>query len=93
MRHHLPSPEVDARVREYVADFLWRPQRLIVETDGHDGHSGRESIEYDRRREARLAAAGYDALRFTCRQVLDHPDEVIAALRPRLVPDLPSPSS
>ena len=69
MRHHLPSPEVDARVREYVADFLWRPQRLIVETDG------------------------YDARRYTGRQVLDHPDEGIAARRPRLVPDLPSPSS
>ena len=51
-RHHLPSPEVNAPLLGYEADFLWRDAKLIVETDGYDSHSGRESIEYDRRREA-----------------------------------------
>jgi very-short-patch-repair endonuclease len=62
----------------------------VVETDGHDAHSGRESIEHDRRREAKLVAAGYEVIRFTWRQVADEPAEVIAALRARLAPPLPS---
>ena len=71
----------------------WRDAKLVVETDGWDGHSGRESFEYDRRRDAVLAAAGYEVLRFTWRQVLDRPQEVVAVLRARLIPSLPSGSS
>ena len=37
-----------------------------------------------------LVAAGYEVLRFTWRQVIDRPDEVVAAVRARLVPCLPS---
>jgi very-short-patch-repair endonuclease len=91
-RHHLPSPEVDARVEGYRADFLWRAQRLIAETDGYDAHSGRESFDYDRRRAAQLVAAGYEVIRFSWRQVIEQPDEVVAALRARLTPSLPSPT-
>jgi very-short-patch-repair endonuclease len=57
-RHHLPSPEVHAPLLGYEVDFLWRFARLVAETDGYDAHSGREPFEYDRRREAALAAAG-----------------------------------
>ena len=92
-RHHLPSPQVNAPLLGYEVDFLWGFAKLIAETDGYDGHSGRESFEYDRRRDAQLAAAGYEVVRFTWRQVLYRPDEVIAALRPRLLPALPARSS
>jgi len=33
-RHRLPEPEVNVRVDRFLVDFLWREQRLIVETDG-----------------------------------------------------------
>ena len=92
-RHHLPSPEVNAPLLGYEIDFLWRFAKLAVETDGYGGHSGRESIEYDRSREAKLAAAGFEVLRFTWLQLLDRPNEVVAALRARLTPALPSPQS
>ena len=84
-RHHLPAPDVNSTLLGYEVDFLWDFARLVVETDGNEAHSGRASIEYDRRREARLAAAGYEVLRFTWTQVVERPEEVVAALRARLI--------
>jgi very-short-patch-repair endonuclease len=75
---------VNARIGEYVVDFLWRASGLIVETDGYRYHRGRHTFEHDHRRQAHLAAAGYEVLRFTWRQIVDQADEVIAALRARL---------
>jgi len=86
----LPSPEVNVAVGEYVPDFLWRQQRLIVETDGWRSHRGRAAFEHDHIRQARLVAAGYEVLRFTWRQVVDDPNQVIASVRIRLTPSLPS---
>jgi len=83
-RHRLPSPEVNARLGDHVVDFLWRRSGLIVETDGYRYHSGRAAFEHDHRRQARLAAAGYEVLRFTWRQVLDDPKEIAAILRSRI---------
>ena len=56
-------------------------------------HSGRASFEQDHRRQAQLDATDYDVMCFTWRQVQDRPQEVIAALRTRLSPSLPSRSS
>jgi very-short-patch-repair endonuclease len=83
-RHHLPTPEVNAPLIGYEVDFLWPFAKLAVETDGYRAHSGRASFEYDHRRQARLVAAGYEVLRFTWLQVLEAPQEVMAALRARL---------
>jgi hypothetical protein len=91
--HHLPAPLVNAPLLGYKVDFLWPQPRLVVETDGYEAHSGRASFEYDRRRAAQLVAAGYEVIRFTWRQVIDEPTGVIAALRARLTPSLPSLSS
>jgi very-short-patch-repair endonuclease len=83
-RHRLPSPEVNARVGRYEADFLWREQRLIVETDGWDAHRGRIAFEQDRRRATALALDGYEVMRVTWRQVQEEPGTVAAAVRARL---------
>ena len=83
-RSALPSPEVNARVGAHVVDFLWRRARLIVETDGWRYHRGRASFEHDRRRDAELAAAGYEVLRITWRQITNEPREVVVALRTRM---------
>jgi very-short-patch-repair endonuclease len=84
----LPGPEVNARVGDHVVDFLWRRSGLIVETDGYRYHRGRANFEHDRRRDAELATAGYEVLRFTWRQILDQAEKVIEALRARLAPRL-----
>ena len=83
-RHRLPAPEVNAAVGGYVVDFLWRERHLIVETDGYRYHRGRATFEHDHRRQADLAAAGFEVLRFTWRQVVDEPGSVAAVVRTRL---------
>jgi very-short-patch-repair endonuclease len=72
--HSLPSPEVNAYVGSYKVDFLWRNQKVIVETDGRESHGTRAAFEKDRARDARLTAQGYRVLRFTYhRQVVKDP--------------------
>ncbi len=62
-------------------DFLWRGQRLVVETDGHAFHAGRQAFEDDRRRDQRLTVAGYRVLRVTERQLEREPQRLAALLR------------
>jgi len=83
-RHRLPHAEVNAVIGRYQADFLWRDEKLIAETDSYAFHRGRGAFELDRQREADLARAGYEVLRFTWRQVVEEPSEVAAAVRARL---------
>ena len=64
-RHHLPQPEVNAPLLEYVVDFLWLEARLVVEVDGRATHDTRRAFQADRDRDGRLAVAGYTVLRFT----------------------------
>src|SRR4051812_36507603 len=51
-RHRLPLPEVNARVGPYEVDFLWRAQRVVVETDSWRHHGGRSAFQRDRARDA-----------------------------------------
>lgn len=80
-RYGVPKPEVNAEVAGLIVDFLWRLERVIVETDGWRYHRGREAFESDRKRDARLRLAGYQVLRFSHRQVFHEPDEVMAVIR------------
>ena len=79
-RHRLPQPEVNARLRAYEVDFLWRSPGLIAEVDGYRHHSDRASFESDRARDAALQSLGYRVLRFTYRQLTEEPSSVVAAL-------------
>ena len=81
----LPMPEVNAWITlddgtAYKADFLWRAERLIVETDGWGSHGTRTAFEDDRRRDRRLKLAGWDVIRFTWRDIEREPDEVTTTL-------------
>jgi hypothetical protein len=78
--HGIEPPAVNARVEGYEVDFLWRSQRLIVETDGHASHGTRMAFERDRARDARLTMLGYRVVRFTHRQLVREPDVVVATL-------------
>jgi hypothetical protein len=75
----LPRPTVNGRLHGYEADFAWAD--VIVEVDGFAFHGTRRAFERDRRRDARLAAAGVRTLRFTAEQLERRPEEVLAALR------------
>jgi very-short-patch-repair endonuclease len=62
-------------------DFVWRDQRLVVETDGWRSHGTRSSFEADRARDIELRLLGFDVVRLTYRQVTDEPAAVAAKVR------------
>jgi very-short-patch-repair endonuclease len=79
--HALPAPRVNTGVLGFEVDFLWEPERVIVEIDGWAYHSTRSDYETDRARDAELAAAGFRVVRFTYRRVFREPAAVARTLR------------
>lgn len=77
----LPPPEVNARLKGFELDFLWRGAGLVAETDGYAAHRGRRAFESDRRPDVELRAAGYTVVRFTDRQLVESGDWVVERLR------------
>jgi very-short-patch-repair endonuclease len=82
--HGLPPPAVNATVARMEVDFLWPDARVVAETDGWAFHRTRTAFEHDRERDQALARAGHRVLRFTHRQVVERPAEVVATLRAAL---------
>ena len=76
----LPMPQMNVRVGGFEVDAVWPAQRLIVEVDGYAYHSGRAAFERDHRKDARLVAHGWRALRVTWRQLVHEPETVVAAI-------------
>ncbi len=79
--HGLERPEVNVVVEGFEVDFLWRAQRVIVETDGREFHETPTAFARDRERDERLTVLGYRVVRFTYRRLVDHPAAVAATLR------------
>ena len=81
----LPLPELNAYVVldggfAPQVDFVWRAQRLVVETDSRAFH-GTRAFEEDRRRDQRLMLGGWRVMRCTWRQVLTEPVELARTVR------------
>jgi very-short-patch-repair endonuclease len=74
----LPAPRTNSRVVGHEVDVLWPAERLVVEIDGVAFHSSPASFEQDRSRDAQLAAAGFQVVRVTWRQMVREPEAVIA---------------
>ena len=79
--HGIERPEVNVLVDGLEVDFLWRAQRVIVETDGREDHGTPTAFERDRERDERLTVLGYRVVRFSYRRVVRHPAHVAATLR------------
>lgn len=58
------------------ADFVWRRQRVIVETDGRKFHKSHQARERDPRRDQRAVLAGWRPIRTTWRQVMHRAHEL-----------------
>jgi very-short-patch-repair endonuclease len=80
-RHRLPLPEVNVKVGRWEVDFLWRAQRVAVETDFFDYHRGSVAFEDDHQRELDLRRAGFTVRRYTGAQLADYPAEIVGELR------------
>lgn len=81
----LPRPErqhtIATRRRVYHVDFAWPDRRLVFEVDGRDGHEGWVAQEFDRERDADLAAHGWLVVRVSWRQLMGTPERVVVDLR------------
>jgi len=68
-RANIRAPEVNAKVGNYTADFLWRDEKVIVELDGYDYHRGRAAFERDHQRDAEHQHMNHLVIRVTGRQL------------------------
>lgn len=80
-RAGLPTPEVNVEVGPYLADFLWRERRLIVETDSYRYHRGRQAFMDDHARDLELRRLGFEVFRFSEEQVDEEAKRVAEFLR------------
>jgi very-short-patch-repair endonuclease len=80
-RYDLPIPKINADVGPFTVDFLWRAEKVVVETDSYRTHGGRVAFEEDRQRDIYLKARGYEVVRITDRQLDTDPAGVASALR------------
>jgi very-short-patch-repair endonuclease len=74
----LPAPDTtNVWLGSYKPDMLWREQRVIVEYDSYEFHSGPGSFRADRARNNDLTAAGYQVLQVTYDVLAGHPERVL----------------
>jgi hypothetical protein len=82
--HSLPIPETNETLRvagrTFEVDFLWRRQRVVVETDGGRFHDNPIAQKRDAERNRILARAGYRVPRIGWEQLRDEPDRAIAEI-------------
>lgn len=71
-RHCIPAIPQYA-IPPYRADFALADYRIVVELDGHDYHASREARQRDAQRDRFLSANGWRVIRFTGREVYQHP--------------------
>jgi very-short-patch-repair endonuclease len=62
-------------------DFVWPAERVVVETDGWQGHGTRSAFQADRAISNRLQLGGYTILRFTHTDVARRPSQVARQIR------------
>jgi hypothetical protein len=68
-RFGLPRPLMAARVCGYTVDALFEAEKLIVELDSWEFHSGRGAFETDRARDADTLAVGFGTVRITWERI------------------------
>jgi len=76
--HRIPPPETNVKLGRWEVDFLWREQKVVVETDCFTYHQGSVAFEDDHARELDLRQRGFAVLRFTDLQIESEPDRVVA---------------
>jgi very-short-patch-repair endonuclease len=78
--HRIPRPEVNVLIGSCLVDFLWREERLVVETDSYRYHRGEVAFQDDRARELELMRRGYGVLRLSEAQINEAPRDVAEVL-------------
>ncbi len=87
--YNLPIPETNKKLRigeeVFEVDFLWRDQRVVVETDGGRYHDNPVAQERDAHRNRVLSRAGYRVPRIGWDELREDPERTIAEIRRFLI--------
>jgi very-short-patch-repair endonuclease len=78
----LPLPQTNRPAGGRRVDCRWPDLRLTVELDSYRYHNSRHAWEQDRRREREAHARGDQLRRYTYGDVFEHPEQMLAELRP-----------
>jgi hypothetical protein len=62
-------------------DFLYAATKLVIEADSKRHHTSWLDQEADKRRDLQLTAAGFQIIRVSWQQLIEHPEEFVAAVR------------
>lgn len=73
-RYGLPAPVTNTYLFGYEIDVLYPAERVIVEVDGYQFHSDRDSFERDRERDVVMLAAGVLTVRITDKRMKGTPE-------------------
>jgi len=74
-RHGLPEPVTNTYLFGYEIDVLYPAERVIVEIDGYEFHSDRDSFGRDRNRDTIMLVAGYVTVRITEDRMKQNPEQ------------------
>jgi hypothetical protein len=85
-----PRPEVNVGIEGYECDFVWREQRVIVETDGEAAHGTNRARQRDPVKDADLQIAGWRLLRSSSMRLFREPDAVADQLARLLATPAPA---
>jgi very-short-patch-repair endonuclease len=83
-------PEVNVSIEGYLCDFVWREQRVIVETDGLRAHGTVGARRRDPMRDADLQIAGWRVVRVTWERLFREEQAVASQLRRLLATPAPA---
>lgn len=83
--HGIPRPRLNPWLSvdedRFQVDCLWPDPRLIGELDGFQSHGTKRAFGSDRKRDRRLATAGFRIVRITDGQIRTEPSGLAADLR------------
>lgn len=87
-RFGLSEPEVNAWLGgRFLVDFLWREERVVVESDGNEVHGTPTARRDDARRDHALRRAGFKVVRASHHDITRRPKTVAARVMAALMPD------
>jgi hypothetical protein len=81
----LPTPSVNVLTEGHLVDFLWLPQKVVVETDSWSHHGDPIAFERDYQRDVDLGASGFLVLRTTSKMLERDPYPFLSNVRRALL--------
>ena len=75
-------------IEQFIVDFVCLPAWLIIEIDG-EYHFESEQAEYDGGRTHTLRELGFNIMRFTNEEILQHPNDILNLISNHLNKHLP----